>query len=353
MRKTAIEHQSRLCTGEKKEISFRLPAEHSVDVVRMNLYEALDMKAEELCKALGLELAGDGAREIQRVDFADDADEHALAVVRSERETLATRAQVVLSEPRVVLTDKTILYCSYGELSAMWVQAVRVLMEAGLYADYDRPPIQMMQPGGWMCGEGTVIGRGTEIAPFVSIGDDVRIGTDCRIASGVVIGSGTVLGDHVTLRAGVKVGVPALWHYVEGGRQKLFSGVGRCILGNDVQVGCNTVIQRGTLSDTVIGDGTVIGNLVELAHDVEVGEGALILSQTGICGRAEIGPGVCIMGQAGVDERVRIADHATILARSMVTKHVKARQIVSGIFSREHRKEMRFQARMRRMTKER
>lgn len=310
------------------------------------------MTAEKLCKALGLELAGDGTREIRRVSFADDADTHTLAIVRSERDLLATRAHVVLSEPRIVIIDKTILYCSYGELTEMWVRAVRVLVEAGLYPDYDRPPVQTMQGGGWMCGAGTTIGTGTEIAPFVSIGDSVVIGANCRVAHGVVIGSGTVMGDRVVLHTGVKVGVPALWRYEENGRTMIFSGVGRCVLGNDVQVGCNTVIQRGTFSDTFIGDGTVIGNLVELAHDVKVGENSLILSQTGICGGAEIGQGVRIMGQVGINERVRVADHATILARSMVTKHVGERQIVSGAFSREHRKELRLQARIRRFLKE-
>jgi UDP-3-O-[3-hydroxymyristoyl] glucosamine N-acyltransferase 3 len=310
------------------------------------------MTVEELCKALGLELAGDGTWEILRVGFADVADEYTLAIVRSERELLATRAHVVLSEPRIAITDKTILYCSYGELTEMWVRAVRLLVEVGLYPDYDRPPVQTMQGGGWMCGTGTTIGTGTEIAPFVSIGDSVVIGANCRIAPNVVIGSGTVMGDRVVLQAGVKVGVPALWHYEENGRPMIFSGVGRCILGNDVQVGCNTVIQRGTLLDTFIGDGTVIGNLVELAHDVKVGENSLILSQTGICGGAEVGQGVRIMGQVGINERVCVAAHATVLARSMVTKHVGEKQIVSGAFSREHRKELRLQARIRRLLKE-
>ena len=310
------------------------------------------MTAEELCKTLGLALVGDGTREIRRVGCADVADEYTLAIVHSERELIATRARVVLSEPQIVITDKTILYCSYGELAAMWVRAIRTLIKAGLYPDYDQIPTQTMQNGGWMCGTGTTIGAGTEIAPFVSIGDSVVTGANCRIASSVVIGSGTVIGDRVTLNAGVKVGVPALWHYEENGRPMIFSGVGRCILGDDVQVGCNTVIQRGTLSDTAIGNGTVIGNLVELAHDVKVGEDALILSQSGICGHAEIGNGVRIMGQAGIVERIRIADHATVLARSVVTKHVGVNQTVSGVFSREHRKELRLQARMRRILKE-
>lgn len=311
------------------------------------------MTADELCKALGLELAGDGTREIRRIRFANEADEHTLAIVRSERELRDTRAHVVLSEPQIVITDKTIIYCSYGELTAMWVRAVRVLIEAGVYPNYDRLPRQTMQENGWMCGAETVVGKGTEIASFVSIGDSVTIGADCRIASGVVIGSGTVIGDRVILHAGAKVGVPALWHYAEDGRPMIFGGVERCILGDDVQIGCNTVIQRGTLSDTVIGSGTIIGNLVELAHDVKVGENCLILSQTGICGHAEIGEGVQIMGQAGVVERMRISDRAMVLARSVVTKHVDERKIVSGLFSREHRKELRLQAGIRRMIKER
>ena len=87
-------------------------------------------------------------------------------------------------------------------------------------------------------------------------------------------------------------------------------------MGRGVEVGCNTVIQRGTLSDTIIGDGTLIGDLVEIGHDVKAGVGSLIVSQAGISGNVTIGDGVEIYGQAGVANWLDIGDGATIMAKA-------------------------------------
>ncbi|MBR3746498.1 MAG: UDP-3-O-(3-hydroxymyristoyl)glucosamine N-acyltransferase, partial [Selenomonadaceae bacterium] len=116
-----------------------------------------------------------------------------------------------------------------------------------------------------------------------------------------------------------------------------------------VEIGSNTVIQRGTFSDTIIGAGTIIGNLVELAHDVKIGEDCLIVSQVGICGNVTIGKRVQIFGQAGISNWVTIGDDAIVLAKSLVTKNIRAGQKVSGMFAREHRDELKHLAKLKKV----
>ena len=123
-------------------------------------------------------------------------------------------------------------------------------------------------------------------------------------------------------------------------------------MGRGVEVGCNTVIQRGTLSDTIIGDGTLIGDLVEIGHDVKAGVGCLIVSQVGISGSVTIGDGVEIYGQAGVANRLDIGDGATIMAKAGITRNVKPGVKVSGMFGREHAQELRARAKLKKLLRE-
>lgn len=262
-----------------------------------------------------------------------------MAIAYTDSGIAATAAQTILSEPRLSPAKKNFLYCGFNEIHAAIVDVARLMIAAGIYPDYEKIFPQTLK-GGAMFGENIIVSEGTSIAPFVSIGQDVSIGRNCRIDSGVFIGSGTRLGDGVKILAGSRVGVSCHYHCAAGGRQKSFCGVGRAIIGDGVEIGANSVIQRGTFSDTVIGAGTIVGNLVEIAHDVKIGAGCLIVSQVGICGNVTIGNRVQIFGQAGIKNWVTVGDGAIILAKSGVTKNIRAGQKVSGMFSREHRDEL-------------
>ena len=224
------------------------------------------------------------------------------------------------------------------------------MIAEGFYPDYEKP-FEQTDINAVQVGQNIEIGEGTHIAPFVSIGENVMIGKNCKIESNVFIGSGSQIGDNVIIRSGSRIGVNCHYHYAQNGRHNSFCGVGRTILEDGVEIGCNTVIQRGTLSDTVMGTGTIIGNLVEIAHDVTIGKGCLIVSQVGICGNVKIGDHVQIYGQAGVVNWVEIDDNAVILSRARVTKNVRAGAKISGLFTNEHAEELKYQAKLRKLTK--
>lgn len=304
------------------------------------------IKVADIASRTGYTISGDDSVEVNSLKWAADADESSLAVAFTDRDVVETRARVILTAPRLMPIDKTFIYCDFGEIDIALVKIARLMIEAGIYADYDKP-IEQVERGRSMFGRGVAVGEGSYIAPFVSVGEDVRIGRHCKIESGVFIGSGSRIGDDVIIRSGSRVGANCHYHFKQGGRQHSFCGVGRTILEGGVEVGCNTVIQRGSLSDTVISEGTIIGNLVEIAHDVKIGKSCLIVSQVGICSNVTIGDCVEIYGQAGISNKVEIGDGAIILAKSGVTKDIRAGAKVSGMFSREHFTELRSYARQR------
>ena len=297
------------------------------------------LRLRDIAEEFNFTVAGDEELEISALKYAHDADEHSLAIVYNDKDILNTAAQAVLTEPRVLPVAKSFLYSGFNELNATIIKIARLFIAEGIYPDYEKNFPQTLKEGS-MFGENVEVGEGTIIAPFVSVGENVTIGKNCRVEAGVFIGSGTIIGDGVKILAGSRVGVNCHYHYEVDGKQKSFSGVGRTIINDGVEIGANTVIQRGSFSDTVIGAGTIIGNLVEIAHDVKIGKDCLIVSQVGLCGNVTIGDRVQILGQAGVKNWVTVGDGAIILAKSGVTKNIKAGQKVSGMFSREHRTEL-------------
>jgi len=181
-----------------------------------------------------------------------------------------------------------------------------------------------------------MVGKEVSIQPFAYICDNVTIGRDTVIYPGVFIGEGTVIGDgctiyaNVTIREKVTVGNRVMIHsgsvigsdgfgYVwEEGRHYKIPQVGGVIIGEDVEIGANVTIDRATTGNTVIGRGTKIDNLVQIAHNVTIGEHSIIVAQVGIAGSSEIGNFVTLAGQAGIPDHVKIADGCIIGAQAGV-----------------------------------
>lgn len=300
----------------------------------------------ELAAALDYEFAGDPAAPVGAIAFGEEARPGDLAVCRSEREVLETRANVVLTPPKVIKTGKTLLYSADPiELGA--VRAAQALIRLGLLPDYSVPD-QYAPCGQWMAGRECAIGEGTVIGPFCTIGSGVRIGADCVIDPYVWIGPGVELGNRVRVHAGARLGAPAFYHY-GGGTIHSFSGVGTVRIADNVEIGCQSVIQRGTFSDTLIGAHSKLGDLVEIGHDVHIGCGCRIVSQAGLAGNAVVGDQVLIYGQAGVANYVRIGNRAVIMAKTSVTKDVAAGKTIWGPLGRERMEELRLQVKLRKI----
>lgn len=173
-------------------------------------------------------------------------------------------------------------------------------------------------------GKKTVIGDCTKICGNVTIGDNVTIGEKCIIYPGVQIFSDTVIGDRTILHAGCIIGDDGFGNAPQpDGSWKKIEHVGNVIIGNDVEVGSNTCIDKAPMESTVIADGVRIDNLCQIAHNVVVGRNTAMAAQTGIAGSAVIGENCILAGQVGIVGHIKIADRTTVGAKSGVIGNVR------------------------------
>jgi UDP-3-O-[3-hydroxymyristoyl] glucosamine N-acyltransferase len=193
-------------------------------------------------------------------------------------------------------------------------------------------------------GDGCSIGDGTMVGAGVVVGAGVRIGAKCKLFPNVVLYSGAHLGDRVAIHAGAIIGSDGFGYVYRDGVHQKIPHVGRCIIENDVEIGANTTVDRGSISDTVIGAGTKIDNLVQVAHNVRIGRLCLVVSQAGIAGSATIEDGAVLGGQSGIGGHVLIGRGARIGAQGGVFGDIPAGETWSGYPARPHKEALRAQA---------
>lgn len=212
-----------------------------------------------------------------------------------------------------------------------------------------------------------VIGRHAAVGPYAVVESGATIGAHTVIYSGSYIGHNSVIGEngliypHVTIRERITIGDRVIIHsgtvigsdgfgFVwTNGRHEKIPQVGTVVIGNDVEIGANVTIDRARFDKTVIGDGTKIDNLVQIAHNVAIGKHCIIISQVGISGSATIGDGAVLAGQVGVHGHLTIGAGAVVASRTGVTKSIPPHAKVSGFPAQPYMAEQRFQASLRRI----
>lgn len=172
-------------------------------------------------------------------------------------------------------------------------------------------------------GSQVVLGENVRIGPGAVIGDNVSIGDDTAIHANVVIHDGCRIGSRCTLMAGCIIGADGFGYAEDEGNWVKIPQVGRVVLDNDVDVGANTTIDRGTLDDTVIGEGVKIDNLVQIGHNCRIGAHTVIAGCVGIAGSARVGRQCRIGGAAMILGHLEIADRVTISPGSMITRSLR------------------------------
>jgi UDP-3-O-[3-hydroxymyristoyl] glucosamine N-acyltransferase len=202
-------------------------------------------------------------------------------------------------------------------------------------ADRGVHPSALVDPTATL-GARVAVGPMAVIGPRVRLGDDVVVGAGCVVAAGAAVGARTVLRERVVIGDGVRLGERCL---VQAGAVLGSDGFGFALgprgaervhhlggvtLGDDVEIGANACVDRGTLTDTVVGDRSKIDNLVQLAHNVRVGHDVLIAGQSGVAGSTTIGDGAVLGGAAGITDHVTVGAGARIGGGAVVTKDVPA-----------------------------
>lgn len=164
-------------------------------------------------------------------------------------------------------------------------------------------------------GPGAEIGSGTLIAAGAVIGPDVAIGRDCAIGAGASVLC-ALIGDRVIIHPGVRIGQDGFGYLPSPQGHQKIPQARRVIIQDDVEIGANTTIDRGSTRDTVIGEGTKIDNLVQIAHNVSIGRHCLIAGQTGISGSSQVGDFVMMGGQVGLADHITVGSGAMLGAQS-------------------------------------
>ena len=178
-------------------------------------------------------------------------------------------------------------------------------------------------------GENAVIGDHSVLYPHVYIADDVQIGHSAYIESNVSILSDTVIGDDVRIHANTSIGGEGFGFAPYQGQWHRIAQIGIVKIGNKVRIGSNCSIDRGALDDTVIADGVIIDNLVQIAHNVQIGRHTAIAAACAIAGSTKIGEHCIFGGACGIAGHLEITDHVQLTGMSMVTKSIK----VAGTYS--------------------
>src|SRR5438093_3256333 len=202
-------------------------------------------------------------------------------------------------------------------------------------------------------GAGVQLGRNVRIGAGCVLGDGVAVGEDTQLYPGVTLYAGTALGKRVIVHAGAVLGSDGFGYIPGKGGEahRKIPHVGRCLIGDDIEIGANTCIDRGSVDDTVIGSGTKIDNLVHIAHNVRIGARCLIMAQAGIAGSCQVEDDVIIAGQAGISDHLTIGRGARLLVQSGVISDVPADATLFGYPARPRRENLRAQAAMYRLAK--
>lgn len=195
------------------------------------------------------------------------------------------------------------------------------------------------------------IGAATCIGAHCYIDEGVVIGDNCRIHPNTSIFKRTQIGKYVVIESNSVIGKEG-FGYIKRKRYERMRHIGGVIIGDFVEIGSGVTIDRGTIGNTVIGEGTKIDNQVHVAHNVRIGKDCIIMGQSGIAGSVTVGNSVIICGQVGISDHVKIADGVIVYAKSAVFKSLAKGKKYSGIPAREHRAVLRAIARLYRRDSE-
>jgi UDP-3-O-[3-hydroxymyristoyl] glucosamine N-acyltransferase len=299
--------------------------------------------SKELADFLGCALEGDGAARVSAVASAAAARGDDLIYVDSPRhleEAAASAARCVVIAPGADLAGKILLRAANPKLAfaraAEWLLPPAPIA-TGIHPTAVISPSARLSPGVAVgpyavIEEEVRIGPGTEIGAFCFLGRGTSIGEGCRLFPRVTIYASAVLANRVILHSGVVVGSDGFGYVMEGAKYRKFPQVGQVEIRDDVEIGANTTVDRGSLDRTEIGSGTKLDNLVHVAHNVKIGENTVIAAQTGISGSSVIGKNVAVGGQVGIADHCEIEDGAILGAQAGIPtkKIVRKGQIVWG-----------------------
>jgi len=291
---------------------------------------------------LNVELRGDGQVDITHVSTLQEAGKGALSFLSNGRYRQflsSTQASVVIVERRYADSVKNNVLIAENPY-LVFAHASRLLnpdveITAGVHSSAiidDTAEIAASASIGpaVVIGSGCIIADGVSIAAACVIGTNCRIGSETRLNARVTLCDDTVLGKRCIVHPGAVIGSDGFGLANDNGRWVKIPQVGRVVVGNDVEIGANTTIDRGSLSDTVIEEGVKLDNLIQIGHNVRIGKHTAAAAFTGISGSTHIGSYCLLAGGVGFAGHLKTADHVQVTGMTLVTRSLEKAGVYSG-----------------------
>ena len=301
----------------------------------------IPLSLAEIHKVVGGELVGPPHTIITCLASFEEAGPNDLTFVTGDRmlkiggptaagAILAHRRLAEIANPHIVVTNPTLAFAQIARTFFCPAAAPR-----GIAASVTRGVGTQVGPDvsiwpGVILGDRVTIGARVTLYPGVFVGDDSRIGDDTLLYPNVVVREGCTIGARVIVHAGSVIGSDGFGYVQDQGRHFKIPQLGGVTIEDDVEIGANVTVDRATLGQTIIKQGTKIDNLVQIAHNVTIGAHSILVAQVGIAGSTQVGHHVMIGGQAGLADHIVIGDQVMIAARAGVNRSLESHQIVSG-----------------------
>ncbi len=304
--------------------------------------------AKELAEAIGARLEGDGAMEIAGVATPERAGVRDLIYVEAAKHAervAASAAMCIVAGEGLSLPGKTVLRSAQPKVA--FAKAAALLLErapiaAGVHRTAIVAPLARVAEGVSIgpyavIGEDAHVGAGTQIGAHAVIGAGCWIGENCRIHPRVTLYANVRVGHRVEIHAGAVIGADGFGYAFGEGKYWKFPQAGIVEIGDDVEIGANATIDRGSLNDTRIAEGVKLDNLVHVGHNVQIGAHTVVAAQTGISGSSVLGHHVVVGGQVGIADHCILEDGAVAGAQAGIPtgKTIRGGQTVWGTPARE------------------
>lgn len=294
----------------------------------------MQIRLTELAERLGAKLQGDSDLIITGVSTLKDAGSGEIAFLANEsyRKQLAnTSAGAVILRPQdagslntsALITDNP--YLAFAKVTQLFNN--RPLVPSGIHAsavvaETASVPSDCRVGANAVIGEYVEIGPGSEIGAGTVIGDHCVLGEQCHLNANVTLYHGVTLGDRVRVHSGTVIGADGFGFAPDQGRWEKIAQLGGVRVGDDVEIGANTCIDRGALGDTIIGNNVILDNFVQIAHNVELGDGTAAAAQAGVAGSTKLGKHCTLAGNAGVAGHLELCDGVFVAPKTVISKSI-------------------------------
>ena len=316
--------------------------------------------AAEIEEITGGDLKGNPQQTVKRVSGVESSSPDSITFAENNKylkKAEQSSAGIILVPESITESDNTIIRVENPRLSYARVAEIfpdQIYYQSGIHdsaiiSDSAILGDEVSIRANVVIADNAKIGNNVTLAPGVYVGANVKIGSDTIIHPQVVIEYDCILGSGVIIHPGTIIGAEGYGYVSDQKQHYKIPQLGKVIIKDKVEIGANVTIDRGTSGSTVIGQGTKIDNLVQIAHNVKIGPESLIIAQAGIAGSCELEKRVTLAGQTGVVGHSKIGEEAVIATNSLVTKDTPEGVFYSGNPAHDHSDDLREQAARRKL----